>query len=257
MESDFRALRVQKKDGVFSRSVETLEPKDTLPPGDLTVRVAYSSLNYKDALSATGNPGVTKTYPHTPGIDAAGTVLESADERFSVGDEVIVTSYDLGMNTPGGFGELIRVPADWAVPLPAGLTLREAMVLGTAGLTAGLCLDALLAHGLEPGQGPVVVTGASGGVGSVVVALFATSGLRDAGEYRHRGGARLAPGAGRGGHLAARRTERTGGDGRCLRRASPGLSTRWGANRCRTSSSRSSTAPPSPRVGWSPDPNSR
>ena len=172
----FRALRVQKKDGQFSRSVETLG-SETLPPGDLTVKVAYSSLNYKDALSATGNPGVTKTYPHTPGIDAAGTVLESSDERFSVGDEVIVTSYDLGMNTPGGFGELIRVPAEWAVPLPNGLTLREAMVLGTAGLTAGLCLDALLAHGLEPGQGPVVVTGASGGVGSVAVALFAKLGF--------------------------------------------------------------------------------
>ncbi len=172
----FRALRVQKNDGQFSRSVQTLEP-DTLPPGDLTVKVAYSSLNYKDALSATGNPGVTKAYPHTPGIDAAGTVLESSSERFSVGDEVIVTSYDLGMNTPGGFSGLIRVPADWAVPLPDGLTLREAMVLGTAGLTAGLCLDALLAHGLEPDQGPVVVTGASGGVGSVAVALLAHLGF--------------------------------------------------------------------------------
>ena len=176
MPNDFRALRVQKQDDGFSMSVQTLEP-DTLPPGDLTVEVAYSSLNYKDALSATGNPGVTKSYPHTPGIDAAGTVLESSDERFSVGDEVIVTSYDLGMNTPGGFGELIRVPADWAVPLPDGLTLREAMVLGTAGLTAGLCLDALLAHGLERGQGPVIVTGASGGVGSVAVALFAKLGF--------------------------------------------------------------------------------
>lgn len=174
--TDFRALRVQKQGEEFSRSVQTLEP-DALPPGDLTVKVAYSSLNYKDALSATGNPGVTKAYPHTPGIDAAGTVLESADERFSVGDEVIVTSYDLGMNTPGGFGELIRVPADWAVPLPEGLTLREAMVLGTAGLTAGLCLDGLLAHGLEPEQGPVVVTGASGGVGSVAVALLAHLGF--------------------------------------------------------------------------------
>ncbi len=172
----FRALRVEKQDEGFSRSVQTLG-QDTLPPGDLTVRVAYSSLNYKDALSATGNPGVTKAYPHTPGIDAAGTVVESREGRFSAGDEVIVTSHDLGMNTPGGFGELIRVPAEWAVPLPDGLTLREAMVLGTAGLTAGLCLEALLAHGLGSGQGPVIVTGASGGVGSVAVALLAQLGF--------------------------------------------------------------------------------
>ena len=179
----FRALRVEKSgeksagpDETFSRGVQMLA-RDTLPDGELTVQVAYSSLNYKDALSATGNPGVTKSYPHTPGIDAAGTVTESRDGRFNVGDEVIVTSYDLGMNTPGGFGELIRVPAAWALPLPAGLSLREAMVLGTAGLTAGLSLDALLKHGLTPDSGPVVVTGASGGVGSVAVALLAQAGF--------------------------------------------------------------------------------
>lgn len=170
--SDFRAFRVEKSvDGYLGRVANVA--LSALPEHALTVRVAYSSLNYKDALSATGNPGVTKSYPHTPGIDAAGTVVETQDERFRVGDEVIVTSYDLGMNTPGGFSELIRVPAEWALPLPPGLSLREAMVLGTAGLTAGLCLEALLGHGLEPGQGPVVVTGASGGVGSVAVALLA------------------------------------------------------------------------------------
>lgn len=172
----FRAFRVEKTGETFSRGVQTLTTA-TLPEGSLTVRVAYSSLNYKDALSATGNPGVTKTYPHTPGIDAAGTVLESRDGRFGVGDEVIVTSYDLGMNTPGGFGELIRVPAEWVLPLPDGLSVREAMVLGTAGLTAGLALEALLAHGVAPEQGPVVVTGASGGVGSVAVALCAKLGF--------------------------------------------------------------------------------
>ncbi len=172
----FRAFRVEKTGETFSRGVQTLTT-DILPEGSLTVRVAYSSLNYKDALSATGNPGVTKTYPHTPGIDAAGTVLESHDSRFGVGDEVIVTSYDLGMNMPGGFGEVIRVPAEWALPLPDGLSVREAMVLGTAGLTAGLALEALLAHGLAPDQGPVVVTGASGGVGSVAVALCAKLGF--------------------------------------------------------------------------------
>lgn len=172
----FRALRVEKSGDTFSRRVQTVA-LDTLPDHALTVRVAYSSLNYKDALSATGNPGVTKDYPHTPGIDASGTVLESRDPRFTPGDEVIVTSYDLGMNTPGGFGEIIRVPAEWALPLPQGLSLREAMVLGTAGLTAGLCLEALLEHGLAPEQGPVVVTGASGGVGSVAVALLAKLGF--------------------------------------------------------------------------------
>ena len=179
----FRAFQVEKSgeksagpDKAFSRGVQMLA-QDTLPDGELTVQVAYSSLNYKDALSATGNPGVTKSYPHTPGIDAAGTVTESRDGRFNVGDEVIVTSYDLGMNTPGGFGELIRVPAAWALPLPAGLSLREAMALGTAGLTAGLSLDALLKHGLTPDSGPVVVTGASGGVGSVAVALLARAGF--------------------------------------------------------------------------------
>ncbi len=172
----FRAFRVAKSGETFSRSVQRLSP-ETLPDGSLTVQIGYSSLNYKDALSATGNPGVTKSYPHTPGIDAAGTVTASSDERFNVGDEVIVTSYDLGMNTPGGFGELIRVPADWAVPLPEGLTLREAMALGTAGFTAGLSLDALLNHGLKAAGGPVVVTGASGGVGSVAVALLARLGF--------------------------------------------------------------------------------
>lgn len=174
--ADFRAFRVEKSGETFLGRVQTVSC-DMLPVGEMTVRVAYSSLNYKDALSATGNPGVTKAYPHTPGIDAAGTVLGSSDERFAVGDEVIVTSYDLGMNTPGGFGELIHVPAAWALPLPAGLSLREAMVLGTAGLTAGLSLEALLGHGLEPEQGPVVVTGASGGVGSVAVALLAKAGF--------------------------------------------------------------------------------
>lgn len=176
MTETFRAFRVEKTDDAFAGRVQHLA-EDTLPEGELSVRVAYSSLNYKDALSATGNPGVTKSYPHTPGIDAAGTVTASSSERFGVGDEVIVTSFDLGMGTPGGFGERIRVPAAWALPLPAGLTLREAMVLGTAGLTAGLSLEALLSHGLTTDAGPVVVTGASGGVGCVGVALLAKLGF--------------------------------------------------------------------------------
>ena len=173
MADTFRAFRVEKQGDEFMRGAKELSLND-LPEGEVTVRVAYSSLNYKDALSATGNPGVTKQYPHTPGIDASGTVLSSDDERFKEGDEVIVTSYDLGMNTAGGFGEIIRVPADWVVPLPEGLSLREAMVLGTAGFTAALCVDALHHQGFK--DGPVVVTGASGGVGSVAVALLAKLG---------------------------------------------------------------------------------
>ena len=178
MANTFKAFRVAEQDDTFVRGTETMKLED-LPPGEVTVKVAYSSLNYKDALSATGNRGVTKAYPHTPGIDAAGTVLRSDDERFAEGDEVIVTSYDLGMNTPGGFAQIVRVPADWVVPLPPGLTLREAMVLGTAGFTAALCVDALEHQGLQSegaGEGPIVVTGASGGVGSVAVALLAKLG---------------------------------------------------------------------------------
>lgn len=149
-----------------------------LPLGEVLIRVAWSSLNYKDALSATGNPGVTKQFPHTPGIDAAGTVADSSDPRFTPGQQVLVTGYDLGMNTSGSFGQYIRVPAAWVVPLPAGLTLRESMVLGTAGFTAALSVQKLIANGVTPQQGDILVTGASGGVGSVAVALLAKAGYR-------------------------------------------------------------------------------
>ena len=173
MADTFKAFRVEEQGDEFVRGLETMA-LDDLPTGEVTVRVAYSSLNYKDALSATGNRGVTKSYPHTPGIDAAGTVLSSQDSAFTEGDEVIVTSYDLGMNTAGGFGEVIRAPAEWVVPLPGGLSLAEAMALGTAGFTAALCVDALEQQGFT--EGPVIVTGASGGVGSVAVALLAKAG---------------------------------------------------------------------------------
>lgn len=173
MSERFRAYRVVQQEGRYVGGLAEL-PVDALPEGAVTVRVHYSSLNYKDALSASGNPGVTKRYPHTPGIDAAGMVEASSDPRFRAGDEVIVTSYDLGMNTPGGFAELIRVPGDWVVPLPAGLSLREAMALGTAGFTAALALEALERQGLQ--AGPLLVTGASGGVGSVATALLAKLG---------------------------------------------------------------------------------
>lgn len=171
----FRAYRVHATDDDVSTGIERLG-LDELPDHEVTVRVAYSSLNYKDALSARGHPGVTRRYPHTPGIDAAGVVVDSRDERFRPGDEVIVTSYDLGVNTSGGFAERIRVPGDWVVPMPSGWTARDAMACGTAGLTAGLAVRALAAWGVDASAGTFVVTGASGGVGSVAVALLAKLG---------------------------------------------------------------------------------
>ncbi len=172
--TSFKALRVSKQNDSFSMAVED-QATDMLPSGDLLIAVHYSSLNYKDALSASGNPGVTRSFPHTPGIDAAGVVEHSDDPRFAVGDEVIVTGYDLGMNTPGGLGQKIRVPADWAVPLPDGLSLRESMIIGTAGLTAALCLLKLEMMGVKEG-GSVVVSGASGGVGSFAITLLSKLG---------------------------------------------------------------------------------
>jgi len=173
----FKAMLVEKTDTGFTRSIVNREVED-LPAGDILIQVAYSSLNYKDALSATGNPGVTRNFPHTPGIDAAGTVISSSDAAFAAGDEVIVIGFDLGMNTAGGFGEQIRVPAGWVVPLPAGLNLQQSMVLGTAGFTAALCVHKLEAAGMTPDSGPVLVTGATGGVGSVAVMLLARLGYQ-------------------------------------------------------------------------------
>ena len=149
---------------------------DELPAGEVLIRVSYSSLNYKDALSASGNRGVTRNFPHTPGIDAAGVVTESSVSEFCAGDEVIVTGYDLGMNTAGGFGQYIRVPAAWVIKRPAGLSLREAMALGTAGLTAALCVDKLEQAGLEATDAPVLVPGATVGVASIADALLASLG---------------------------------------------------------------------------------
>lgn len=173
--SDFSAFQVQRTDDGFERGVVRRSVTD-LPDGEVLIDVRYSSLNYKDALSATGNPGVTRNFPHTPGIDASGVVIESSAPAFAPGQSVVVIGFDLGMGTAGGFAERIRVPAGWVVALPDGLTLRSAMVLGTAGFTAALCVDKLLAAGLAPEQGPVLVTGATGGVGSVAVHLLATLG---------------------------------------------------------------------------------
>ena len=172
----FKALRViETPAGKFVRSIEELDLED-LPPGELLVKVFYSSLNYKDALSATGNKGITKKYPHTPGIDAAGVVELSRSAKFAVNEEVIVTGRDLGMNTAGGFAEYIRVPADWAIKKPLQLTFQEAMSFGTAGLTAAYALYKMQLMKLAPSSGPVVVTGSTGGVGSIAVAILAKAG---------------------------------------------------------------------------------
>ena len=147
---------------------------DELPEGDLLIKVSYSSLNYKDAMSASGMPGVTRNYPHTPGIDAVGEIDASSNNNFKEGDKVIVTGYDLGMNTAGGFGQYIRVPAGWATPLPDGLSENESMSLGTAGLTAGLSVHALETYrGNQDFEGTKsIVTGATGGVGSIALMLL-------------------------------------------------------------------------------------
>jgi putative YhdH/YhfP family quinone oxidoreductase len=153
------------------------KPLSELPPGDVLVRVQYSSLNYKDALSATGNKGVTRKYPHIPGVDAAGIVEESTVQDFKCGDEVIVTGNDLGSNTDGGFAEYVRVPASWIVKRPPTLSLRESMMYGTAGYTAALSVYKLLYHGVTREKGPLLVTGATGGVGCVAIALLAKLGF--------------------------------------------------------------------------------
>ena len=171
-ETFFRALVVTKNDDkTFTREVTERKIND-LPEGEVLIRVRYSSLNFKDGLSCIGNPGVTRNYPHTPGIDASGEVAESSDSRFKEGDFVIVSGYNLGMDTSGGFGQYIRVPADWIEPLPEGLTVKEAAIYGVAGFTAALSVDALQKHGIVPEDGEVVVTGSTGGVGSVSVALL-------------------------------------------------------------------------------------
>lgn len=172
----FRALVVEEGEGgKFTRSIKERSVID-LPEGEVLIRVHYSSLNFKDALSATGNKGVTKNYPHTPGIDAAGVVEESSSPQVKPGEEVLVTGYDLGANTDGGYGEYIRVPAGWVVGLPDGLSTRESMIYGTAGFTAALSVYKMEEYGTTPDMGEVLVTGATGGVGSVACAILAKAG---------------------------------------------------------------------------------
>jgi acrylyl-CoA reductase (NADPH) len=172
----FNALLVTKDaDGKTHASVQALSD-DQLPAGEVTVAVEYSTVNYKDGLCIGPGGGLVRSYPHVPGIDFAGTVLDSADARYKAGDKVILTGWRVGEAHWGGYAQKARVKADWLVPLPAGLTTRQAMAVGTAGFTSMLAVMALEAHGLKPGDGPVLVTGAAGGVGSIAVALLAKLG---------------------------------------------------------------------------------
>lgn len=196
----FKALWVtETNSGSFERNIVD-RYIDDLPQGELLIKVNYSSLNYKDALSATGNKGITRQFPHTPGIDAAGVVEISRNELFAVGDEVLVTGYDLGMNTCGGYGQYIRVPASWVVKKPENYSLKECMIIGTAGFTAACAVYKMELLKMQPGAGPIVVTGATGGVGSMAIAILskagyeviAVSGKSNALEYvTHLGAARL------------------------------------------------------------------
>jgi acrylyl-CoA reductase (NADPH) len=198
MEKQYRALRVYETAGSgFSRKIETLNTRD-LPDHEVLIRVKYSGINYKDALSSYGNKGVTRHYPFTPGIDAAGVVEESRSPLYNAGDKVIAGGYDIGMNTPGGFGEYIRVPASWIVPLPGWLSLKESMVIGGRGFTAALSVLNLVEQGVRPADGPVLVTGAAGGVGSWAVLILkklgykviaGTSDIDDSAEFIEKLGA--------------------------------------------------------------------
>jgi NADPH2:quinone reductase len=170
MES-FRAYRIHETDGVITAGLEELG-LDDLAPGEVVIRACYSSINYKDALAATGKGKILRRFPLVGGIDVAGVVAGSEDPRYRAGDRVLVTGCGLGESHDGGFSEIVRVPADWVVPLPADMSLYTAMGIGTAGFTAALAIDRLEQNGLQPDQGPVIVTGATGGVGSIAIDLL-------------------------------------------------------------------------------------
>ncbi|KOP31237.1 quinone oxidoreductase [Exiguobacterium sp. BMC-KP] len=170
MEHTFSAFVVREVDGSYEGIIET-KHVDDLPEGDVLIRVTYSCVNYKDALSMSGNRGVTKSYPHTPGVDAAGYIEQTTDARFQTGQAVVVNGFDFGMNTSGGFQEYIRVPAEWVTPLPEAITPLEAMRHGTAGLTAAQSIDEL-SRIVSKEAGPILVTGATGGVGTIAIALL-------------------------------------------------------------------------------------
>jgi len=171
----FRACRIHNHAGRVTAAIEDMT-LDQLSPGEVVIHVHFSSVNYKDALAATGRGNILRSFPLNGGVDAAGVVLSSEDLRFSSGDEVLVTGCGLGESHDGGFSEFVRVPAGWVVPLPKGLSLFDAMALGTAGFTAALAIDRLEQNGQQPGQGAMVVTGASGGVGSIAIDLLSARG---------------------------------------------------------------------------------
>ncbi len=172
--STFKAFRIEEIEGDFPGSIKEME-FGILNNNEVLVKVHYSSLNYKDALSASGNKGVTRNYPHTPGIDAVGTIEKSNSDLFTIGEKVIVTGYDLGMNTDGGFAEYIQVPSEWVVRLPEKMTMKEAMIYGTAGLTAGMSV-LRLTELIEPNYGKIVVSGATGGVGTLSISILSKLG---------------------------------------------------------------------------------
>src|SRR5687768_15129223 len=194
-------LITETPQGKFERSI-VHRPIDSLPQGDLLIQVHYSALNYKDGLSATGHKGITRNFPHTPGIEAAGKVVKSTTPRFKEGSNVFITGYDLGMNTAGAFSEYIRVPADWVMPKPEMLSCKDCMTIGTAGFTAAYALHKMEAMGQTPDYGPIVVTGSTGGVGSLSVAILAKAGYeviavtgkKEATDYlKFLGAARVEP----------------------------------------------------------------
>lgn len=173
----FKALRVRAEGKSVSNQIEEVT-LDDLAPGDVVIKSAYSSVNYKDALAATGVGKIIRRFPLVGGIDVAGTVAQSSDRRFREGDEVICTSYDLGVAHDGGYSEYVRVPADWVVPLPKGMSLFDSMAIGTAGYTAALAIHLMQQNDLKPEDGKVVVTGATGGVSSVGIDMLAKLGFQ-------------------------------------------------------------------------------
>lgn len=175
MSFNYKALYITEENGEFKRNIIERNTND-LPDHDTLIRVHYSTLNYKDALSINGHKGITRTFPHQPGVDASGVIVSSSNSNLKVGDKVIVTGYDLGMNTDGGLGQYIKVPSEWVIPLPENMTLRTSMIYGTAGFTAALALQLLEQNGQKPDQGPIVVTGSTGGVGSFAVGICAKAG---------------------------------------------------------------------------------
>lgn len=176
MENSFQAVVVDNKDSNFSVETKRVSLED-LSAGEVVIKVHYSGVNYKDGLASIPDGKIVRSYPHIPGIDMAGIVVSSEDSRFKEGDPVIATSYEIGVSHSGGYSEYARIPADWIVPLPEGLSLKEAMIIGTAGFTAALSVQRLQDNGLKPENGPVLVTGATGGVGSIGIAMLSKIGF--------------------------------------------------------------------------------